>query len=189
MVFQSLLLGALSLLLAVAASAAPTAIAPQTQSSTLIVEVIRGVSIIIAAIGAVIAKEIYDTRSLTKLSSARRKAVAGAWKGTAANLPVADDQPLTMSFDITFHFKVGWKVIKGNALFHRADRDYEVTIKGGFYGDRHLKIEYLHRQPIFGFGYMVFALNDEATAMNGKVVGYGAKSEKIVVGVVNLLKI
>jgi hypothetical protein len=110
-------------------------------------------------------------------------------EGTAANLPVADDQPLTMSFDITFHFKAGWKVIKGKALFHRADRNYEVTIKGGFYGDRYLKIEYLHSQPIFGFGYMIFALNDETTAMNGKVVAYGAKSQKIVVGVVTLEKV
>jgi hypothetical protein len=187
MALQSFLLGIFSLLLAVAASATPTAVAPQGQLPTYIVEVIRGVFLVIAAIGAVFAKEIYDTRSLTSLSSARRKAIAGTWTGTAANLPVAGDEPLTMKFDITFYFTAGWKVIKGKALFHR-DRDYEVTLKGGFYGDRHLKIEYLHRPPILAFGYIIFALNDEATAMNGKVVAYGAKSQKIVVGTVSIEK-
>jgi hypothetical protein len=187
MALQSLLLGAFSLLIAIAASAAPTAVAPQAQLPTLVVEIIRGVFLVIAAIGAVFAKEIYDTRSLTSLSSARRKAVTGTWTGTAANLPVPDDQPLMMKFDITFHFTARRKVIKGKAVFHR-DRDYEVTLRGGFYGDRHLKIEYLHRPPILAFGYIIFALNDEATEMNGKVVAYGAKSQKIVVGTVGIQK-
>jgi hypothetical protein len=80
MVLQSFLLGALSLLIAVAASTTPVTNVPEAQWIALIVEIIRGLFFVIAAIVAVLAKEIYDTRSLTKLSSARRKAVAGTWK-------------------------------------------------------------------------------------------------------------
>src|SRR5438270_590792 len=141
MALQSFLLGLLSLVLAAAAGAAPVTIAPQGPLPTLLVEALKGVFLVASVVAGVLAKAIFDNWSLRSLNSARRKVVTGTWTGTAANLAVADDEPLVMQFDITFYLTAGRKIIKGTAQFHR-DRDYEVTLKGGFYSDRYLKIEY-----------------------------------------------
>ena len=188
MTLEAVLLGAFSIFLAVAASATPSPISSQGQSSTILIEIIRGLTVIVAAVLAVIAKELYDTRSLRSLSSARRKTVTGAWEGTAANLSVAGDEPIPMQFTITFHLTARRKTVKGDATF-RHDGDYVVDVKGGFHNEHYLKLEYIHRHPIIGFGYMILHLDDHGSAMAGKVVAYGAKSHKIVVGTVVVKKV
>jgi len=187
MTTNAILLGLFSILLAIAGSATPSVVNPQGHFETIFAAIIQGFFIVVAAIVAVIAKEMYANRSLKSLSSARRKAVTGTWEGSASNLSVAGDEPVTMEFTITFHLTAGRKKIKGTAAFHR-DRDYEVDIKGGFHSESYLKLEYMHRQPIIGFGYIILRLDDEGREMSGKVVAYGAKSHKIVVGLVTAQK-
>lgn len=192
MTLDEILLGAFSAFLALAANATPSLIAPQTQTSTIFTEIARNLTVIIAAVAAavaaMIAKERYNVRSLKSLSSERRKAVTGTWQGTAANLSVAGDEPLPMEFNIIFHLTARRKTVKGYAIFQH-DGDYTVDVKGGFHSESYLKLEYLHRQGIVGFGYMILHLDDHAKSMAGKVVAYGAKSHKIVVGRVELKKV
>jgi hypothetical protein len=161
-------------------------------SDTIKLLVGAGVTIVGGIIGAavtVFVKEWLERRGLKAITKSRHQFLHGStWHGTATNYDIPGESPSAAPFEITFHFFVRGKLVTGDAVFHRNEREFNPTFKGGFYDDTHLKLEYTHVEPVIAYGYMILKLEDIPDTMNGKVVAYGALSKRIIVGKVELTK-
>jgi hypothetical protein len=144
---------------------------------------------IAGAVATVFVKEWLERRGLKGISKSRHKFLHGStWQGKASNFDIPGETPTLPPFEITFHFFVRGRVVKGDAVFHRNNQEFRPTFKGGFYNDSYLKLEYTHNHPVMAFGYMVLKLDEVPNTMNGKVVAFGALSQRIIVGKVELTK-
>ena len=151
-----------------------------------------GVTLASAIVGAtvtVFVKEWLERRGLKAITKSRHQLLHGStWHGTASNFDIPGETPTLPPFEITFHFFVRGRLVTGDSVFHRNEREFKPTFKGGFYNDSYLKLEYSHSHPVMAFGYMILKLEDIPDMMSGKVVAYGALSKRIIVGKVELTR-
>jgi pyrimidine deaminase RibD-like protein len=122
-------------------------------------------------------------------NSARRRAIYGTWIGEITSFQELTDQKPSFKAPITMTLEADGDAIGGDGSFVRLGETYKFSLKGDLTSDEHiLALSWNHPSPRFAFGNMILRLNDEATGLKGKAVGYGSLTEKIIVGTVAIRK-
>ena len=144
--------------------------------------IIAAAASIISAIITVLLKEYLEIRkqNYKKQSDERRRIISGTWKGTF-------EQTLNeklVKLEIIMELKATSRgAITGKAKSSYKNDSFQVAIKGGFYSDDFLKMEYENvDRSVVQFGSFVFRLASNPKIMKGYFVGYGHISEMIISG-------
>lgn len=121
----------------------------------------------------------------------RAAAINGLWKGTAYQSKGLNGNP--MDYPIEMHLTVKRKTIDGSLTICPPDRDetrlHKFNVTGGFVYERFLQINYISEAPeVIQFGSALTEIDATGTKMIGEFIGYGARSEAIVSGTVELEK-
>lgn len=150
--------------------------------------IIAGIATITSAIITVLLKEYLGRRkeNYRKQSDERRKKISGRWNGKY--------QQVFEGNEVTIQINIELKVLSrgaingiGNVSYGRYS--FQVNIKGGFYLDDFLKLEYENSDKgIIQFGSFVLKLSSNAKEIKGHFVGYGHITEAIISGPVSLSK-
>jgi hypothetical protein len=154
----------------------------------IIVAIISGVFGIVSPITAYVVTRIYDRRVLGKIVG-RRKALIGKWKG---NIVQDSDRELgEMGIDMVF--TSSGKVIEGDCefIFPEGNRVRVIKLKfiGGFYHERFVKFDYTNPEDgVIQFGCAIMILASEGKRLEGRYVGYGSITNRIVSGTVVMHK-
>lgn len=94
-----------------------------------------------------------------------------------------------MQLSITF--TAGKKVVEGIAEFISPVTNLPVKLNftGGFHNDYFIKFDYKNPdETVIQFGSCIVKLSDDGKSLKGKFVGYGASTNQIVNGIVDLEK-
>lgn len=151
--------------------------------------IIAGIATILASVITLLLKEYFDRRKARyeKVADKIRDAVYGKWKGSFEQ--TLESQPINIEMDIELKVSSSGS-ITGKAKFPFRDETWEVSIKGGFYSERFLKLDYENvNRAILQFGAFIFRLSDDAKTLKGCFIGYGHISEKIIGGNAVLKKV
>ena len=132
-----------------------------------------------------------DRKSLIVLSESRRIALKGDWEGVFKVIYSVNEEYIHQPFKMKLF--PGRKLIKGTVEFksiYSQDRDELVNfiLIGGFRYDRFLVLDYNNKKRI-QFGTLLLELSPSNIKLHGRLVGFGALSEKILFGEVEIQKI
>ena len=120
----------------------------------------------------------------------RHVAVSGNWNGKM----VQDIQDTTQELSISASFSTRGTAVEGELTIHGLRLDgpdkIRIILTGLFVEHRFLSLEYKYSDlpGSLQFGTVILKLNDAGRKMAGKFAGYGAFSEAIVSGSVELVK-
>ena len=144
---------------------------------------IAGCATIISAIITLLLKEYFDRRKETeyeKVKSQIRDAVYGNWKGHYKQTLNGNMLSINLSMDLKVS---STGVITGKAKVPYGDETFELDIKGGFYSERFLKMDYENQnKSVLQFGAFIFKLSDNSKRLAGNFVGSGHVSGDIIGG-------
>jgi hypothetical protein len=144
--------------------------------------IIAGIATILSAIIALLLKEYFDKKKepYKKIDEQIKDAVHGRWKGSFQQ--VLNDTHQT--FDLELDIRVSnTGSLTGKAKYPYKNEIIDINIKGGFYSERFLKMDYENsNKAIMQFGSFVFKLSDDAKILTGYFVGYGHISGKVIGG-------
>ena len=153
---------------------------------------------IVALIGAIgtiaspILTNFVSERSKTKVYrgiSDIRKGIKGKWHGTIHQFVNDGTTAVFDDFPIEFNFEVNQKKIIGESDLNFRGVNIELVAEGYFPAERHLLLTYRNKSDIqMQFGSIVMELNAEGNELEGKYVGYGNISERIIQGIISLKK-
>jgi hypothetical protein len=125
------------------------------------------------------------------IDDARQSAITGTWRGKVRQRTGFG----VKSFQQMIEIKL---IAEGNAItgefidkFNDGTKDQEwpTTVIGEFFYASFLKVHYrVNDRNIMQFGTMLLELNKNGRALDGKFVGFGATSGKVITGTINLLK-
>lgn len=151
--------------------------------------IIAAAATIISAIITVLLKDYLDRRkeNYKKQSDQRRRIISGTWKGTYEQL--LNEKLITI--DIVMELKISSRgTITGIAKVAYENYSFQVVIKGGFYSDDFLKMDYENSdRSVVQFGSFVFRLASNAKNIKGCFVGFGHINERIISGQATLDKV
>ena len=150
--------------------------------TAIIVAIISGSVAIISPISTYVITRMYDRRGLGKITG-RRKALLGTWKGSI--LQDADSEWGKMNIDMTFISN--GKIVEGNCtLIYPVDNQViKLKFTGGFYHERFIKFDYTNPdESVVQFGSAVMILDSNGKTLEGRYVGYGSITNRIVSGTV-----
>jgi len=122
----------------------------------------------------------------------RREALKGQWKGSARQEIGPDGNPI--DYAVTSRVTATSHVIQAEAQLHFQMQGQKYTehlqITGGFLHDRFLKLEYKisDRPGSIQFGLMILELDPSGRTLSGHFLSYGAESQHIVSGTIQLQK-
>ena len=123
-------------------------------------------------------------------------AVRGFWQGIVVQ-PNYPGSPLKTDIVMELDFKRDTIMGSARIVTHfepeRHGRagpvEIQLRLRGGFYTDRLLKLEYKDQTPaVLQFGTMVLELSPRADELEGELVGYGSLSKRVIHGMVKLVK-
>jgi|SRR5262245_3883744 len=151
------------------------------QLSTIIA-ILGAVCTLASPIIALLVKEKRQNRLLETITSSRRKAIEGNWKITCIQEIKGEGVP--DGFTGTLSFEAGQKIVKGKIAYEHYKRGPAVlNLKGGFYNDRFLKLEYENEiYRVIQFGVIILELSANGSTLRGRLLGFGADSEMLVTG-------
>jgi len=126
-----------------------------------------------------------------QMDGGRAKAIAGMWTGDANQASGPDGHPIPAK--VTFTFEVASDLITGDGAFRAmvdgAELDLRFKFEGGFLYGQFLRFEFDRVDAhVVNFGSIILRLSDDAKRLTGRFHGYGARSERIVYGTLELRK-
>jgi hypothetical protein len=142
-------------------------------------------SVIGTALGSLLVlflQAVYERRPLQSLTSVRRRALRGRWEGyfiqEVGKRSSPEKQPI--SFDLS----PSLKRVKGEGFIQNSSSGIaRFNLKGGFYDDRLLILEYKSSSPLVRqFGSMIFEVTGKFE-LRGRFLGYGQEGEDLVAGI------
>lgn len=151
--------------------------------------IIAGIATILAAVITLLLKEYFDRRKerYEKVDSRIRDVVYGKWKGYFEQTLEGSPQTILLEMELKVSSSGN---ITGKAKFPFKSETYEVNIKGGFYSQRFLKMDYENSdKAILQFGAFIFRLSDSAKKLTGYFVGHGHLTGNIIGGNATLEKV
>ena len=127
-----------------------------------------------------------------QMEGGRAKVIAGVWKGDGNQEVGPDGNPLPLK--VTFSFRVSSTLITGDgvfcALFEGVEHELRFDFSGGFLYGQFLRFEFDRPdEHVVNFGSIILRLSDDANRLTGRFHGYGARSERIVYGTLELRKV
>lgn len=152
----------------------------------IVAAIISGSVAILAPIITYVVTRMYDNRELRQIKG-RQKAISGTWHGTIAQ--EIDGNLANINLSITF--TAGKKIVEGIAEFISPMTGLPVKLNftGGFHNDYFIKFDYTNPdETVIQFGSCIVRLSDDGKTLKGKYVGYGANTNQIVNGIVDLKK-
>ena len=152
---------------------------------------IIAVATLLAPILGVFISKWLQEKDFKTISRTRQIALIGVWEGLLKQ-EVGPEGPCEHKLRLTI--KVSSKKIFGEISFEKTAKKEVSVIKmvfsGGFLYDRFLQFNYKNtKSTIVQFGSAILELSPKGDKLKGRVVGYGATTEKIVYGGVELTKI
>lgn len=159
-------------------------------NSAVIAAWIAGGFAIVAPIIVYFAKRSADTLFYERIPNDRRTAIKGRWSGTMRQN--FRGQPVTYPGDLKL--EVHRRTLRGqlHVVLRTAGETFEPTfnLTGGFLHDRFARLEYASEaKGSVHFGSMILELSPTGTELKGNFVAFGAYSQEIVSGVIQLTKI
>ena len=151
-------------------------------------------AIITAIIGPLLTYFIIDwhqNRHLKIIRAGRRKALDGNWQGSVHQEVGPDRNPIDAK--LYYSITASRKVVRGEGTYltrwQDRDRVLKFTASGGFFHDRFLKIDYKNADDsAIQFGSAALELSADGKKLTGCYSGYGALSEHLVQGTIQLEK-
>jgi hypothetical protein len=138
-----------------------------------------------AAIGAATTfflDTFFKNKNFRKPKFYNKQALVGKWAGNVEQ----KHNEMLISYYVELDFKISlWGSVIGivNIPKNEYFDSFNVSVKGGFFTDRILKLEYENEEtPALQFGGMVLQLSGTGKSLEGCLVGYGSISEKIITG-------
>jgi hypothetical protein len=150
----------------------------------IITAIIAGSVAIVSPIITYVVTRMYDQRGLGKIKG-RRRAMVGSWKGDIVQ--EIDGKSVSMNLEITF--TAGKRVIEGTGEFISQTTNQVTRLKftGGFYHEQFVKLDYANPDElIVQFGCSILKLSSDGRTLEGRYVGYGSLSDRIILGEVSL---
>lgn len=158
----------------------------------IIAAIIAGIFALVSPIVTLFVKRLLDERSFRPISKSRRQALIGNWKGIGKQDEGPDGIPI--EFPIDLDIAAGNRIVTGVFSTHlQTPQGSSIGIfelNGGFLYDKYLRLNYTAKDTSrIHFGAFVLELGSKGRTLAGKLVGYGADSEKIVFGTIEAKKI
>ncbi len=158
----------------------------------IVAAIIGGVCTIVSPFMTLLIRQHLENRSKLPISSVRRRAIDGCWKGIAQQYQGPDEDPII--FAVTMTLSAGPKRISGTLII---DIDYQgktekilCNVSGGFFYERFLKLSYTPSDEMtIQFGSVVLQLDAGGQSLQGKYSGYGKLTNSTVFGTLELKKI
>lgn len=151
--------------------------------------IIAAIATILSSVLTLLIKEYFERRRFNKIGSEIRDAVYGKWTGQIHQALNGDKR----IFETQLELKVSSAgVITGKAEVPHPNKNgvYYLSLDGGFYSERFLKINYENsNKAILQFGTFVFMLSPNADKLTGHFVGYGNISEAVIAGSAQFKKV
>jgi hypothetical protein len=144
---------------------------------------------VIGAVTSVLVTNALRLFPLRVIPSERKKAMAGVWTGITTNVVTADEPPSPVgSFPLTMNIVAGPLRLSGTMEFTIDGQRYVAKLRGRFITETLLRLDYRHQTHIIGFGSMIFELHPNHHKMRGKLAGYGARSERLILAKLDVEK-
>lgn len=149
--------------------------------STLLAGIIGGTCTIISPLVVEFLKRLNEKSPLLHVNKARRDSLRGRWIGLVS---YEDGQKYNLNdHRIVFEVQPGRKIFKAQGTYTTEGGITSIKLKGGFYHDRFLKLEFENKAShIMHFGYVLFELSADSRTLQGKFTSYGRVSENIISG-------
>lgn len=146
--------------------------------------IIAGIAVVLSALLTLLLKEYFDRKRASdkyeNLEKSISEAVNGKWKGYFEQTFGENNVSIELMLDLKVSLSGS---ITGKAKVPYQGEIYDIDVKGGFYSQRFLKMDYENsNKAILQFGAFVFKLSDDSQKLIGYFVGYGHKSGKIIGG-------
>lgn len=142
----------------------------------------------LAPITTYLAVRAFDRSSLLSIKG-DRKAIAGDWAGKIKQ----ELKGAPKEGNIEVRFTAKWKTIRGEAALDHPEEGkprIKLALAGGFPYERYLKFDYKNAdESVLQFGCLIAHLTPEGTRLEGRFVGYGSISRRVVYGNIFLDKI
>ena len=136
----------------------------------------------VGAAGALITKLIEylsENIGLNSIASQNKKAANAIWRGETRQEKGPDGTPIVVAIEL--RLTSSWRKIKGVATVSGGGDTLEVKVNGGFKTDSVLYFDYSSKTRL-NFGKIILKLNADRNLLEGKVIGWGNKSEGIICG-------
>jgi len=116
----------------------------------------------------------------------RRKVLTGKWAGTYIQDNKMDG--ISLNGTVQMILVAGRKVIDGKVFIESGlGQQLEFGVNGGFKFERFLALSYNNKlQHVAQFGFFLLELSPDATVLEGRILGFGPQSRKIVVAKIRL---
>jgi hypothetical protein len=122
------------------------------------------------------------------LPAKRRRQIQGQWRGTTRQSAGPDGTPIEV--DLVTEITVSWRTVRTKTRMKGGGVELMSESKGGFVTDEYLKVDYKSIDSAkLNFGTTLLRLSADGARLTGQTLGYGFKSERIVHGEVELVKI
>jgi hypothetical protein len=160
-------------------------------SPVIIAAIIAGVFSIVSPIATYFVTQAYRDRIFLPPPSGRAKALVGKWQGTLHEEIGPEGTPFDASFSL--ELAMSWKVVSGTAGFHATllgkEYEFKLVLRGGFLYERFLRFDYQNcDESVLQFGSMTFELSADGQSLDGRFLGYGDVSKRLVYGTIELHK-
>lgn len=140
---------------------------------------------LLAPIGALTVKKIWDNKNISSISSARKKAISRTWDGSFIHDPNTKENK---AVPVQFSLSSQGKIVKGTARYNDSTLgETEVMLRGGFYSDSLLKLDFRNsHEHKLHFGVMILQLNANSDQLEGSLVSYGRDPDGIFTSQIDL---
>lgn len=157
-----------------------------------IVGIIGVFATIFSPIVAILVASWLKNKDFKRINNNRKNTLEGTWVGSGMQ-EVGLDGEKNFPMKISGSFLVSRKEVVGNIeIIYDIDDKKVVTkmiFKGGFFYDRYLQFQYKNNNSdIIQFGSVLLELNSSGTRLDGRFLGYGAYTENLVYGQIQLCK-
>lgn len=154
----------------------------------IIAAIIGSIFAVLGPIITLLITRYLDDRDKLTMSTGRQAIISGQWKGTLNQVDGRSGvAPITVNFVAKRKKIYGSTITQWPGGTDRAAYDTEYTFEGGFLYERYLRVDYVSKKRHrIQFGVIVLELSPTGETLSGKFVGYGAFSEDIISGYIEL---
>jgi hypothetical protein len=133
-----------------------------------------------------------DRRQRAAIGSARRDTLEGTWKGELHQ--AVDIDGVSETNAVEFNLRVRLRTVYGDGRLHyvvnQECRESFFALRGGFMFDQFLKLDYSNKKGfVVQFGTIVLKLHSDGTRLEGKLVGYGSVTDRVIAADLELSRV
>lgn len=146
---------------------------------------------LITAVGGlvgVLAPKLLENLKFKSIPHQRRAQLAGSWRGTTHQARGPSGEPIEV--ELITDISVSWRRVTTSTRMRGGGIELKSKAEGGFIWGDYLVAHYKNVNPaLVNFGTVLLRLSSDGKRLNGRMVGYGARSEALVHGEVELIKV